>query len=100
MSYRIVFLPQVLFDIQEAVGWYNGKQKGLGRRFIFAVKRNYNLLKKDPFCVAIKYDDIRCMPVSGFPYHIHYRIEKDSKVVVIFAVYHTSRNPEIWKDRK
>jgi hypothetical protein len=100
MAYRIVFLPQVYDDLQEAVDWYNDKQSGLGKRFILAVKRNYSLLKKDPFCIAVKFDEIRCMPVSGFPYTIHYRIEKDDATVVVFAVYHTSRNPEIWKSRK
>jgi hypothetical protein len=100
MDYRIVFLPEVVGDLQQAIDWYNEQQKGLGKKFISSVKRGYTLLKRDPFCIAIKYDEIRCLPVSKFPYTIHYRTEKDSRTVVVFAVYHTSRNPEKWKHRK
>jgi len=100
MAYRIVFSPEVLNDIEQAVDWYNEKQKDLSKKFIAALKHNFYLLKKDPYCIAVKFDEIRCMPVTKFPYAVHYRIEKDSMVVVVFAIYHTSRNPEIWKHRK
>jgi len=96
----LFFLPQVFNDIQDAVDWYNSQKPGLGGKFFTSVKRNYILLKKDPFCIAIKYDEIRCLPVSKFPYLIHYSIKKDSKNVVVFAVYHTSRSPKIWENRK
>jgi hypothetical protein len=99
MDYHIVFLPEVVDDLSQAINWYNNQRKGLGKNFVSSVKRCYSLLKRDPFCIAVKYDDIRCLPVSGFPYIMHYRVEKDSRTVVIFAVYHTSRNPEIWKLR-
>jgi len=100
MAYNIVFSPQVYNDMQGAVDWYNSQGQGLGLKFFTSIKRNISLLKKDPFCIAIKYDEIRCMPVPKFPYLIHYQIEKDSKTVIVFAVYHTSRNPKIWKNRK
>ena len=99
MAFKIIFMPQVFDDVQDAVNWYNERQKGVGKRFFSVVKIHFGLLKKDPFCIAVKYDDIRCMPVSKFPYNIHYKIKSDSKTIVIFAVYHTSRNPEIWKER-
>ena len=99
MVYKIDFLPQVFDDIQQTINWYNDKQKGLGKKFFSALKKHYSLLKKDPFCIAIKYDNIRCLPVSKYPYCIHYRIENNSATVVVFAIYHTSRNPEIWRNR-
>ncbi len=100
MAFNIIFSPQVFEDIKQAVDWYDTKQKGLGNKFLSSVKHNNSILRKDPFCVAVKYDEIRCIPVYKFPYLMHYRIEKDLKTVVVFAIYHTSRNPEIWKERK
>lgn len=99
MAFNVVFMPQVLNDVQDAVDWYNKSQKGVGSRFFSVLKTHYKLLRKDPYCVAIKYDEIRCLPVSKFPYNIHYKIEQDDNTVVIFAVYHTSRSPEIWNKR-
>ena len=93
MLYRIVFVSEVFHDIQQAVDWYNVKQNGLGKRFFSSVKHSLSLLKKDPFCIAIKYDKIRCIPISKFPYNIHYRVEADSQTIVVFAVYHTAREP-------
>lgn len=38
MKYKIQIEPEAQFDIQEAITWYNERQKGLGRKFHSEVK--------------------------------------------------------------
>jgi mRNA-degrading endonuclease RelE of RelBE toxin-antitoxin system len=70
--------------------------KGLGKRYTNQVKKQINALKKDPYIFSIKYKEIRCKKIDKFPFMIHYKINEELKTVYIFAIFHTSRNPEIW----
>ncbi len=97
MSYKINIDIDALNDIQDASDWYEFQSKGLGNRYKNQVKKQINSLKKNPFLFAIKYNEIRCRKIEKFPFLIHYKVNDDSKIVTIFAVFHTSRNPEIWK---
>lgn len=74
-----------------AIDFYEEKQKGLGKRLFNEIENAFNLLTKNPF-FQIRYDDIRCLPLKKFPFMIHYRIEGSE--VLIFAILHTSLNPE------
>ena len=42
---------------------------------------------------------MRCMRVEKFPYLVHFHVNEQSKTVKVEALFHTSRNPEIWDDR-
>jgi hypothetical protein len=39
---------------------------------------------------------VRTAVLDVFPFMIHYLIDEPGKKIVIIAVLHTSRNPEIW----
>ena len=47
---------------------------------------------------AIKYEDVHCLQIKGFPYLIHYKIIE--KTAIVYGVINTSRNPDIWKELK
>ncbi len=97
MSYKINIDFDALNDIQDAADWYELQLKGLGIRYKNQVKKQINSLKKNPHLYAIKYNEIRCRKIEKFPFLIHYKVNDQLKLVEIFAVFHTSRNPEIWK---
>lgn len=84
-------------DIRETSEWYEMQLKGLGLRYKNQTKLQINSLKKSPYLFSIKYNEIRCRKIVKFPFLIHYTIDEESKVITIFAVFHTSRSPEIWK---
>ena len=94
--YKVIILPLAKKDIKEAALWYNKKQKGLGKRFTKEIRRKTNLLRQEPYEVAIRYDDVRTAILDVFPYMIHYSIDESQKLIVISAVLHTSRSPDIW----
>ena len=54
-------------------------------------------IKQNPNSYPIAHADIRKYTIKKFPFIIYYRI-KDS-VIQIIAVFHNSRNPEIWNKR-
>lgn len=49
MSFKIVIEPGAIFDIQEAVDYYDFKQIGLGEYFIQALQEHIEILRKNPF---------------------------------------------------
>ena len=99
MAFRILIDEDVRTDIQESIDWYNEQKHGLGKQFYTQVKATINRLKSNPF-FQIRYDDVRCLPTKRFPFMIHFTVDESSNKVVIRAVFHTSRDPENWQDRK
>lgn len=99
-SYKILIDVDALNDIQEATDWYNLARKGLGTRFQKQVKTQIRTLSKYPLAYAVRYADVRCMVIKKFPFVVHFTVDDKNLIVKIFAVFHASRNPEIWKTRK
>jgi hypothetical protein len=99
MKFAVEFNPEFYSDIEQAFDWYNEKQSGLGDKFITAVKQQTEKLSTSPLHFAVKYDNIRCMNFKKFPYLLHYRVDEELKIVRVEALFHTSRNPNIWNKR-
>lgn len=98
MRFAIEYNPEFYTDLSKATDWYNQQQTGLGTRFFNAVKTQTGHLSENALHYAIRYDDIRCMKLKKFPYMVHYRIDESVSLVRVEALFHTSRNPEIWKE--
>jgi len=98
--YKLVILPAANNDIKESADWYESKRKGLGKRFIFQVRQKLLMVKKSPLIYATNYDSVKTAILNVFPFMIHYVVDERHKVVVISAVLHTSRNPDLWKKQR
>ncbi len=96
--YKSLILPSAKRDIEEAARWYDKKQKGLGKRFIGEVREKVNFIKQNPEACNLRYDNVRTAVLNIFPFMIHYIIDEINKYVIITAVLHTSRNPDLWKE--
>ena len=99
MSFKIKIEPEAIEDIQLAIRWYNKQQTGLGKKFFTELKKHFNLLKINPF-YQIRYDDVHCLPLNKFPFMIHFTINQTKKLVIVRAIFNTSRNPDLWITRK
>ncbi|MDB5158870.1 MAG: Plasmid stabilization system protein [Mucilaginibacter sp.] len=95
--YKVTILPLAKLDIRETATWYNGKQNGLGKRFTTEVRQKVNHIKQDPFISVVRYDEVRTAVLEVFPFMIHYNVNEEENLIIILAVLHTSRNPDIWK---
>jgi hypothetical protein len=71
----------------------------LGTRFFKAVKEQISRIKKSPYSIAVRYEEVRCAKVKGFPYMVHYKIFSDNHTIKVTAVFNTHRDPKIWKER-
>ena len=94
MPYILKYGEQVEFDIKEAIIWYQEQQKGISKTFLAELKNHFKMIEKRPMAFAIRYDEIRCLPLKKFPFMIHYRIKEESKTVLIEAIFHTSMKPK------
>ena len=86
-------------DLKEAALWYNRARSGLGKVFLKEVKAEVNQIVKNPLAYEVRYANIRIAFVNKFPYGIHFEYHGREKQVIILAVFHTSRNPDIWEKR-
>ena len=99
MSISIKIDIDTIEDINNTFNWYELQSEGLGFRYKNQAKKQINSLKRDPFLYSIKYNNVRCRKIEKFPFLIHYTISEDLKIISVFAVLLTSRNPEIWNVR-
>jgi len=96
--FKVVRNPIVATEVQEAVNYYfreTGNHK-LGKRFFATVNKQIKALKTDALLYAVKYDEIRCVNISKFPYRAHYTLNEESKTVMVEAVINTSKDPDNW----
>lgn len=98
MSLRLVFRPAALADFDEAAAWYEAQQPGLGADFAAEVQQVLDAIADQPERYPVADGDVREAATSRFPYCIYYRVKPDR--VVAIAVFHTSRDPSIWQNRK
>ena len=99
MRYKVNIDEDALTDIQQINAWYNNEVQGLGNRFVQQTKSQINSLWKLPLIYTIRYSNVRCMLIKHFPFMVHFTVDTEKKIVVIFAIIHTSRNPKIWEER-
>jgi plasmid stabilization system protein ParE len=84
-------------ELNDAVLWYEDQKPGLGAKFFAAVQETVAHIVENPRRFPMVYRDLRQAPVSRFPYLIFF-MSKPNRLE-IFSVFHTSRAPEIWKER-
>lgn len=92
--FKVVINNQVTNEIQEAVDYYKEKQPSLGIRFYNAAKKTLKSLENDALLYQEKYKSVRCLEVKRFPYLIHYKVNEKSKIVHVYALICTYKNPD------
>ncbi len=97
--YKSIILPLAKEDIREAAKWYNKQQKGLGKRFTAEVREKVQFIRQNPEASNMRYKNVRTAILNVFPFMIHYTIDEKDETIIVSAVLHTSRNPELWKNR-
>ena len=97
--FNVVILPLAKKDIHDAAQWYQKKQSGLGKRFTGEVRGKVRFIGRNPMVYAKRYDDVRTAVLNTFPFLVHYTYDEINNIIVISAVLHTSRNPNIWENR-
>ncbi len=90
-------LPEARAEFDEAADWYESQKAGLGVDLVAKVGAVFKRIAVNPKLHAAVYNDVRKAVVARFPYVVLYR--EEAGVLIVISVFHTSRNPAVWKSR-
>lgn len=97
MAAKLIFAPEVEFDIQEAFDWYEKRRTGLGEEFLSCLDACYQRICRSPVLHAKIYENYRRAMLRRFPYLVFY--EHEQNTVTVYCVFHTARDPSKWRER-
>lgn len=97
MAADIIIAPKVELDINEAYGWYEGRRPGLGEEFLSCVDACIQRIRRMPEMHAKVHEGYRRALVRRFPYVVFYEYAEGT--VTVYSIFHTSRDPERWRQR-
>jgi toxin ParE1/3/4 len=97
MSLPVAFFEEAEAEFDEAAAWYERRREGLGRDFVAKVQEVLDRICELPTMHPVVHKDVRRALVGRFPYAIFYRVQ--SEHVIVLSVFHTSRDPSVWKQR-
>ncbi len=81
--------------MEEAMLWYECQAPGVGGDFLDACDRAFQQIQERPDSYVHVGNGFRRAIMERFPFVIFY--EFDDHHVVVNSVFHTARNPEVWK---
>lgn len=84
-------------DFDKSYKFYYQDSPQVADAFFKQINLGFEDIKQNPESFPVAYKDIRKFVIKKFPFVIYYR-KVDTQIQVI-AIFHTSRNPEIWNDR-
>jgi plasmid stabilization system protein ParE len=89
--YTLKFKPRATKMVQEAYDWYQEQRDGLGELFLIELDKALDKIEKWPLIYAATRNSYRQALVQTFPYVVVFEIQGED--IVVYAVFHTSRNP-------
>ena len=92
MAYSISLSPEAIYDIDNAVEYYNTLSAGLGFEFANTIDIYFKRIAELPTASSIRYDNVRVKPVDIFPFTIHFIIAGDSDIIIL-RVFNTYQRP-------
>ena len=97
MTKPVLFMPAARLELIEARDWYDRMLSGLGQRFLDQVDVQIGRIEAHPLQFPVMWRDVRRVRVARFPYGLFFRILPDVQYVI--AIFHSSRDPTIWRGR-
>jgi hypothetical protein len=99
-NFSVIKHDEVNNDLQQIVDYYNDKKAKLGNEFYAVALKQMKRLNNDFFLYEVKYQNVRCVSVGGFPYQIHYTVNENEKTVLVNAIIGMSQDPDTnWGER-
>jgi len=96
--FEIELTKQAETDIQESADWYNEQKDELGNEFIEELENTIKSIQNNPnqFQKVQRKKNIRRAILNRFPFLMYFAF---TDKITIFAVMHSSRNPEEFRKR-
>ena len=93
MAVSVVVGPEAERDIANAADWYESRRPGQGVVFLSRVNECLTTISRVPMGGQPLARGYRKAWVRKFPYVVAYKFDSAANVVEVFAVFHTSRDP-------
>lgn len=100
MAYSIEIAEAAEDDIREAFIWYEDQKDDLGSLFEDHTNQAIDSIQSNPLKTQIRHNNTRVFFLEKIPYGIHFQANEKEKSILIVAVFHTSRDPKKWTERK
>jgi len=84
-------------DFDKSFEFYCEDSPKVADTFFKRINLSFENIKQNPKSFPVAHKDVRKYVVMKFPFVIYYRIA--DTVIQVIAIFHTSRNPEIWDER-
>ena len=97
MAAELTFAPETALDIEQAYASYEARRAGLGEEFLSCVDACVQAICRSPEVQAKIHKEYRRALLRRFPFAVFY--EHVAGTIKVYGVIHTSRNPEIWRER-
>jgi plasmid stabilization system protein ParE len=97
MAAELIVAPEAEQDLGEAYAWYERQRVGLGEEFLSCVDACLRGICRSPQAHRLVHENYRRGLVRRFPYAVFYEHAEDT--VTVYGVFHTSRDPNKWRER-
>lgn len=95
MQYAVFISPTAERDMQAAIDYYNEKAENLDYRFADLVDDYFSRIALIPTASSIRYKNIRCKPMTTFPYLIMYTTDEEKFAINVLRIFNTWQEP-LW----
>ncbi len=95
--FSIEISDEVENDFDKSYEYYSEENPKVADSFYKQINLSLENLKQHPVSFPVAYKNVRKFVVKKFPFVIYYQLI--DSVIRVIAIFHTSRNPEIWNDR-
>lgn len=85
--------PLAIQMAKDAYDWYEEQKMGLGDLFLAELGRCYTKLENHPLHYQKLKKNYRHLVLNTFPYVLIFEVIGEE--IIIFAVFHTARNPKL-----
>jgi plasmid stabilization system protein ParE len=93
MAFKILISPIATDNIDDAIKYYKMQSQTAAKSFRKKLLDAYKSLQTNPF-FAVKYRDVRAIPLKKLPYLILFDVNEKDQIVNILSVFCTHQNPE------
>jgi plasmid stabilization system protein ParE len=89
--YDLILKPRAIRMQKDAYDWYEQQIANLGELFLTELEECYHDITTLPTAYSKRERDYRQVILKKFPFVVVFRIVKTK--VIVYSVFHTSRNP-------
>ena len=95
MAFALQYYEEVEADLMDAISWYSTQKDGLEVEFAAVIWNALEHIVQAPRTFAVRYKNVRIAHPTRFPYNIHFYLDEPNTTVVVIAIVHSRRHPNI-----